>query len=125
MDAEEKDEAENQINHECPRRTMESDSTRPRGSTHLRRRRSSTRSTRNDKSQEGRPRTRLSTNGRFDRSNHARYRPDPLAREALAENFSAWVDAVEQCLLEADRHLPKQSDRRELAGFVLTAMGGA
>ena len=40
-------------------------------------------------------------------------------------NFSAWVDAVEQCLLEADRHLPKQSDRRELAGFVLTAMGGA
>ena len=46
-------------------------------------------------------------------------------REALAENFSAWVDAVEQCLLEADRHLPKQSDRRELAGFVLTAMGGA
>src|SRR5207253_1469726 len=72
-------------------------------------RRSSTRSTRNDKSQEGRPRTRLSTNGRFDRSNHARYRPDPLAREALAENFSAWVDAVEQCLLEADRHLKQIS----------------
>jgi hypothetical protein len=45
-------------------------------------------------------------------------------REALAENFSAWVDAVEQCLLEADRHLPKQPDRRELAGFVLTAMRG-
>ena len=46
-------------------------------------------------------------------------------REALAENFSAWVDAVEHCLLEADRHLPKQPDSRELAGFVLTAMGGA
>ncbi len=45
-------------------------------------------------------------------------------REALAENFSAWVDAVEQCLLEADRHLLKQPDRRELAGFMLTAMGG-
>src|SRR5438105_1517916 len=33
MHAEEEDEAENQINHECPRRTMESDSTRPCGST--------------------------------------------------------------------------------------------
>jgi len=46
-------------------------------------------------------------------------------REALAENFSAWVDAVEQCLLEADLHLLKQPDRRALAGLVLTARVGA
>ena len=45
-------------------------------------------------------------------------------REALAENFSAWVDAVEQCLLEADLHLLKQPDRRALAGLVLTARVG-
>jgi len=44
-------------------------------------------------------------------------------REALAENFSAWADAVEQCLLEA-LHLLKQPDRRELAGLVLTARVG-
>jgi hypothetical protein len=45
-------------------------------------------------------------------------------REALAENFSAWADAVEQCLLEADLHLLKQPDRRELAGLVLTPRVG-
>ena len=45
-------------------------------------------------------------------------------REALADNFKAWVDAVEQCLLEASLRLPKRLDRRELAEFVLTTMEG-
>jgi len=52
------------------------------------------------------------------------HEPDPPLRKALADSFNAWVDAVEQCLLEAVRHLLKQPDRRELAGFMLTAMGG-
>jgi AcrR family transcriptional regulator len=52
------------------------------------------------------------------------HEPDPPVRKALAENFNAWVDAVEQCLLEADLHLPKRPDRRELAEFVLTTMEG-
>ena len=33
---------------------------------------------------------------------------------------SAWVDAVEQCLLEADLRLPKRTDRRELSEFAPT-----
>jgi hypothetical protein len=41
-----------------------------------------------------------------------------------AANFNAWVDAVEQCLLESQLRLPKRRDRRELAEFVLTAMEG-
>jgi TetR/AcrR family transcriptional repressor of nem operon len=53
------------------------------------------------------------------------HEPDPPVRKALAENFNAWVDAVEQCLLEADLHLPKRPDRRELAEFVLTTMVAA
>ena len=45
--------------------------------------------------------------------------------KALAENFKARVDAVEQCLLETDLHHLKRSDRRELAEFVLTTMVAA
>lgn len=52
------------------------------------------------------------------------HEPDPPVREALADNFKAWVDAVEQCLLEATLRLPKRVDRRELAEFVLTTMEG-
>ena len=52
------------------------------------------------------------------------HEPDPPVRQALAGNFSAWVDAVERCLLEADLRLPKGLDRRELAEFVLTTMEG-
>jgi TetR/AcrR family transcriptional regulator, transcriptional repressor for nem operon len=52
------------------------------------------------------------------------HEPDPPVREALADNFNAWVDAVEQCLLEADLRLPKRLNRRELAEFVLTTMEG-
>src|SRR5450755_3327466 len=52
------------------------------------------------------------------------HEPDPPVREALADNFNAWVDAVERCLLEASSRLPKRLDRRELAEFVLTTMEG-
>jgi TetR/AcrR family transcriptional repressor of nem operon len=52
------------------------------------------------------------------------HEPDPPVRKALADNFNAWVDAVEQCLLKAGQRLPKRLDRRELAEFVLTTMEG-
>jgi TetR/AcrR family transcriptional repressor of nem operon len=52
------------------------------------------------------------------------HEPDPPVRKALADNFSAWVDAVEQCLLESNLRLPERLDRRELAEFVLTTMEG-
>src|SRR6202165_5762587 len=45
------------------------------------------------------------------------HEPDPPVRKALAENFDAWVGAVEQCLLEVDLRLPKRPDPRELAEF--------
>jgi len=52
------------------------------------------------------------------------HEPDPPVRQALADNFNAWVDAVERCLLNAEQRLPKRLDRRELAEFVLTTMEG-
>jgi TetR/AcrR family transcriptional repressor of nem operon len=52
------------------------------------------------------------------------HEPDPPVREALADNFNLWVDAVERCLLKADLRLPERLDRRELAEFVLTTMEG-
>jgi TetR/AcrR family transcriptional repressor of nem operon len=52
------------------------------------------------------------------------HEPDPPVRKALADNFNAWVDAVERCLLEGSSRLPKRLDRRELAEFVLTTMEG-
>jgi len=52
------------------------------------------------------------------------HEPDPPVRKALADNFNAWVDAVEQCLLEAELRLPKRLNRRGLAEFVLTTMEG-
>ncbi|HXZ59735.1 MAG TPA: TetR/AcrR family transcriptional regulator [Steroidobacteraceae bacterium] len=52
------------------------------------------------------------------------HEPDPLVRERLAANFTAWIDAVQQCLIEAGPRLPRELDRRELAIFVLTTMEG-
>lgn len=43
-------------------------------------------------------------------------------RKALADNFSAWVDAVEQCLLETDLRMPKRLECRELSEFVPTTI---
>jgi TetR/AcrR family transcriptional regulator, transcriptional repressor for nem operon len=53
------------------------------------------------------------------------HEPDLPVRERLAANFTAWVDAVEECLDAAGERLPPNCDRRALAGFVLTTMEGA
>ncbi len=52
------------------------------------------------------------------------HEPDPPIRLAMAENFNAWVDAVEQCLASAGERLPKKTAKRQLAEFVLTTMEG-
>jgi len=52
------------------------------------------------------------------------HEPDPAVRERLGMNFTAWTDAVEQCLVDAGNRLPADLDRRQLAEFVLTAMEG-
>lgn len=53
------------------------------------------------------------------------HEPDPPVRERLAANFAAWVDAIEQCLIEAGPRLPRDLERRALATLVLTTMEGA
>ena len=53
------------------------------------------------------------------------HEPDPPVRELLAVNFDGWVDHVETCLVHAGDRLPADTDRRALAGFVLTVMEGA
>ena len=53
------------------------------------------------------------------------HEPDPPVRERLAANFTAWTDAVERCLTEAESRVPARIDRRALAEFVLTTMEGA
>jgi TetR/AcrR family transcriptional repressor of nem operon len=53
------------------------------------------------------------------------HEPDPPVRALLAANFAAWTAAVERCLDEAKARLPRGTDRRALATFVLTTMEGA
>lgn len=53
------------------------------------------------------------------------HEPDPPVRERLAANFSAWTDAVQQCLADAGNRVPGHIDRRAFAEFVLTTMEGA
>jgi len=53
------------------------------------------------------------------------HEPDPPVRQALAENFAAWTQAILGCLDAAGDRLPADVDRRELAGFVLVVMEGA
>ena len=52
------------------------------------------------------------------------HEPDPPVRELIAVNFDGWVDAVENCFVEAGDGLPRDVDRRSLAVFTLTAMEG-
>jgi TetR/AcrR family transcriptional repressor of nem operon len=52
------------------------------------------------------------------------HEPDPAVRGRLAKNFSAWIEAIEECLLQAKARLPTDLNRRELAQFVLTTMEG-
>jgi TetR/AcrR family transcriptional repressor of nem operon len=52
------------------------------------------------------------------------HEPDEPVRRRLAENFTAWIDAIEACLLQVPARLLKPLERRELATFVLTTMEG-
>jgi TetR/AcrR family transcriptional regulator, transcriptional repressor for nem operon len=52
------------------------------------------------------------------------HEPDLPVRERLAANFSAWIDAIQGCLVAAGKRLPAGCDRHELAAFVLTTMEG-
>lgn len=52
------------------------------------------------------------------------HEPDPQVRALLATNFENWTAAIETCLKEAGKRLPRKTDKRALAQFVLTAMEG-
>jgi TetR/AcrR family transcriptional repressor of nem operon len=52
------------------------------------------------------------------------HEPDPAVRERLAKNFSAWTEAIAECLSQAKARLPTDQHLRELAQFVLTVMEG-
>jgi len=52
------------------------------------------------------------------------HEPDPAVRERLVKNFSAWIDAIVECLSQAKARLPADLNLRELAQFVLTVMEG-
>jgi AcrR family transcriptional regulator len=53
------------------------------------------------------------------------HEPDPRIRELLAANFANWTASIEKCLAKAADRLPADTDRRQLAEFVLTVMEGA
>jgi TetR/AcrR family transcriptional regulator, transcriptional repressor for nem operon len=53
------------------------------------------------------------------------HEPDPRIRDLLAANFANWTAAVRGCLDEAGSALPADTDRHELAEFILTLMEGA
>jgi TetR/AcrR family transcriptional regulator, transcriptional repressor for nem operon len=52
------------------------------------------------------------------------HEPDPQVRELIAANFENWTKAIEKCLTDAGKRLPRNVDRKALAQFVLTAMEG-
>jgi AcrR family transcriptional regulator len=52
------------------------------------------------------------------------HEPDPAVRELLAVNFNGWVGHVQACLAAAAARLPKKTDLRQLAVFVLSVMEG-
>jgi TetR/AcrR family transcriptional repressor of nem operon len=52
------------------------------------------------------------------------HEPDPAVRKLLAANFNAWTSAIERCLKDAGARIPRGTDRRELASFILTTMEG-
>ncbi|MGD9814124.1 MAG: TetR/AcrR family transcriptional regulator [Hyphomonadaceae bacterium] len=52
------------------------------------------------------------------------HEPDPRVRELIAQNFESWTAAIECCLDAAGSRLPRGTDKRALAQFVLTAMEG-
>lgn len=52
------------------------------------------------------------------------HEPDPPVRALLAANFKGWIDAIEQCFLDAGDRLAPDVDRRALALLALTTMEG-
>lgn len=52
------------------------------------------------------------------------HEPDENVRRLLAANFTGWVEAIERCVVAAGDRLPRETDRRALAEFVLTVMEG-
>ena len=52
------------------------------------------------------------------------HEPDPVVRQLLAANFAGWLNAIEQCFIDAGDRLPADVDRRALAVFALTTMEG-
>jgi TetR/AcrR family transcriptional regulator, transcriptional repressor for nem operon len=52
------------------------------------------------------------------------HEPDPAVRVLLAKNFSAWIDAVADCLKHPQAQMPADQNLAELAQFVLTTMEG-
>lgn len=50
--------------------------------------------------------------------------PDPPVRALLAQNFENWTAAIERCLAAAKERLPRRTDKRALALFVLTTLEG-
>jgi AcrR family transcriptional regulator len=53
------------------------------------------------------------------------HEPDEPVRRLLIKNFSAWIDAIEECLQATELPLLGDGERRDLARFVLTTMEGA
>lgn len=49
---------------------------------------------------------------------------DPIVRERLAQNFTNWVDAVEECFRAADHRFIEGTDYRGLAELALNVMEG-
>ncbi|MBL8900589.1 MAG: TetR/AcrR family transcriptional regulator [Planctomycetes bacterium] len=49
----------------------------------------------------------------------------PDARRLLVQNFDNWLDHVARCFEDARTRLPRESDPRRLATFVLITMEGA
>ncbi len=52
------------------------------------------------------------------------HEPDPVVRERMAENFTAWTHAIRSCLEAAKDRLSDQVDFDAAAQFVLTVMEG-
>jgi len=51
------------------------------------------------------------------------HEPDPEVRELIAANFSNWIEAVRDCLEQAE--LANATNRKALAELVLAVMEGA
>lgn len=52
------------------------------------------------------------------------HEPDPPVRSLLSANFHGWTAAIQECLEDAGSRLPKGTNRKDLASFVLTIMEG-